>query len=135
MSRSSVRSAACGRAQVEPLPALVVVIAVCVGISTYASAVGTTLSGPTERNVASSTLTQVRETMTENGIVDPTARGRVRTSNGHGLQVNVTVAAGDTAWHVGEAPPADPAVATERVSIRRTTATVRAGHLTVRVWR
>jgi hypothetical protein len=105
------------------------------GISTYASAVGTTLPGPTERNIAASTLTQVRETLSDNGVVEPTARAQVRTENGHGLHVNVTVAAGDTAWHVGEAPPADAAIDTERVSIRSRPATVRSGHLTVRVWR
>jgi len=132
MSRSSARG------QVEPTAALVVLLAVCAAVSTYATGlVGAGHEG--ERNVATPTLDRVVDQLTVGGVADPTRLRRARRATPRGYRLNVTVAVAGKRWHAGPRPPtkwtgADMDTATRSLSIQLAPGRVRPGRIRVEVW-
>jgi hypothetical protein len=126
MSRSS------GRGQVEPTAALVVLLVVCLAVSTYASALG---GGDTRRDFAPPTLDRVVEALSTGGVVDPERTPRARRAGPAGRRLNVTVAAGGRRWHAGPTPPGrDADVATRRIGVAVGVGRVAPGRVRVEVW-
>lgn len=133
MSRSS------GRGQVEPTAALVALLAVCVGVSTYAA----TLEGAgygSDRDVADPTLDRVVDRLAAGGVADPTRRRRARHAGPAGYRLNVTVAAAGRRWHAGPTPPAGANerhgidTASRPLGVRLAPGRVRPGRVRVEVW-
>ncbi|WP_248897500.1 DUF7285 family protein [Haloplanus halobius] len=129
MSRSS------GRAQVEPLAALVVLVAVCAAVSTYAMAVDSAIPEPT-RDVAAPTLERAVRTLATGGVVRPSRTARAARAAPSGYHLNVTVAAAGKRWHVGPAPPGRSGVdtAARSIGVRLNPGQIRPGRVRVEVW-
>jgi hypothetical protein len=130
MSRSS------GRGQVEPLPALVAVGAVCLGLSLYAGALDSQFPAPRGPDPRGA-LDAVHDHAAADGVVDPDALASAPAPEGRRL--NVTLMAGERRWAVGPAPPgASPprgaGRAARRVSVRFGPGDVRPGRMRVVVW-
>lgn len=129
MSRSS------GRGQVEPVAALVVLLAVCGAVSVYAVAVdGAIRAG--ERSVATPTLDRTVDVLAPDGVAKPNRTDRARRSGPAGYQLNVTVAAAGRRWHAGATPPGGAATETaaRAIGVRLGPARVRPGRVRVEVW-
>ena len=130
MSRSSAR-----RGQVEPVPALVAVLAVCLALGAYASVRGTALPGLGHGAPTDAVLADASDAATDadSAVVSPddlTAAGVAP----DGFRVAVTLTAGDREWTAGAEPPDGAASASERVPVRVAPGRVRPGRLTVEVW-
>lgn len=128
MSRSSGR-----RGQVEPTAALVVLVAVCAGVTTYAVALDGAAPRP-ERDVATPTLDRVVAALSSGGAVRPSNLSRVRSLRPRGYRLNVTVAAAGRRWHAGPSPPPTAQAATRPVGVRLGPGRVRPGRVRVEVW-
>jgi hypothetical protein len=130
MSRSSAR-----RAQVEPVPAVVAVLALCLAVTAY----GTVSAGVLPDAGASAPGEQVLEdavdaaTPTGSVVVSPS-----RLTGGVapvGYEAGVRLSAGERSWTAGASdPPPEAATASQRVPVRLGAGTVRPGRLTVEVW-
>jgi hypothetical protein len=130
MSRSSARG------QVEPVAALVCLLAVCVAVSTYATALAGAGYG-TERDVATPTLDRVVDRLAVGGVAVPDRTERAQGVGPTGYRVNVTVAAAGERWHAGPTPPgrrADTDTAARTVGVRLAPGRVRPGRVHVEVW-
>jgi len=131
MSRLSGR-----RGQVEPLAAIVAVVAVGAGLTVYAGALDGHLPGTGQQNVAGPALDRLVDTATDSGSVDPRELGAARTDAvPDGYRLNATLTTGEQQWEIGPNAPASAQAATEQVSVRLAPGRVRPGRLTVRVWR
>lgn len=129
MSRSSVRG------QVEPLAALVVLLAVCGAVSTYVTALDRASPAP-NRDVATPTLERVLDTLADGGIARPARTERAQETGPSGYRLNLTVAAGGRRWDAGPAPPSRSAAdtAARSMSVRLGPGQVRPGRVRVEVW-
>lgn len=133
MSRSS------GRGQIEPTAALVVLLAVCTAVSTYAAALGGA-GYQSDREVAEPTLDRVVDRLAAGGIADPSRRHRARRAGPAGYRLNVTVAAAGERWHAGAKPPTgadgrrDVDSAARSLGVRLAPGRVRPGRVRVEVW-
>lgn len=129
MSRSSARG------QVEPVAALVVLVAVCAAVSTYAAALDGAI-GSEERSIAPPTLDRVVDTLASGGVADPVRTDRARGAGPAGYRLNVTVGAAGHRWHAGPVPPGtvDTETATRRIGVRIGPARIRPGRVGVEVW-
>jgi hypothetical protein len=130
MSRSSAR------AQVEPIAALVCLLAVCAAVSVYATALAGAGYG-TERDVATPTLDRVVDRLAAGGVAVPDRTERARRAGPAGYRLNVTVAAAGARWHAGPMPPgrrADTGTAARTISVRLAPGRVRPGRVRVEVW-
>lgn len=120
--------------QIEPTAALVVLLAVCVAVTAYATAVG----GPVRdrhRDLATPTLDRVVETTATGGVVDPGRTPRARRAGPAGYRLNVTVAAGGRRWRAGPTPPrSDTDVAARRIGVDLGAGRVAPGRVRVEVW-
>lgn len=128
MSRSS------GRAQTEPLAALVAVAMVSLALGLYAGVLDSTLPGQSDRAVAEPALSAVEDRIAPVGVVRP---GRVPESPAagpDGYETNVTVTAGDRRWTAGPSAPDSARRASEQVGVRVGPASVVPGRLRVVVW-
>jgi len=130
MSHSSARG------QVEPIAALVCLLAVCAAVSTYATA----LAGAgyeTDRDVAEPTLDRVVDRLAAGGVAVPDRMERARRAGPRGYRLNVTVAAAGERWHAGPTPPgrrADTDTAARTIGVRLAPGRVRPGRVRVEVW-
>jgi hypothetical protein len=130
MSRSS------GRGQVEPTAALVVVLAVCAAVSTYATALGGA-GYETERDVAAPTLDRVVDRLAVGGVAEPRRRERARRAGPMGYRLNITLATAGQRWYAGPTPPdhrADRDTTARAIGIRLAPGRVRPGRVRVEVW-
>jgi hypothetical protein len=127
MSRSS------GRGQVEPTAALVVLLAVCASVSTYATVLGGA-GYEAERDVATPTLERVVDRLAIGGVADPTRRRRAQRAGPAGYRVNVTLASGGRRWYAGPTPSADVDTAVRTLGVRLAPGRVRPGRVRVEVW-
>lgn len=127
MSRSSARG------QVEPTAALVVLLAVCGAVSTYATVLGGA-GYEAERDVAVPTLDRVVDRLATGGVADPAQRRRARHAGPAGYRVNVTLAAAGRRWHAGPSPAEDADTATRTLGVRLAPGRVRPGRVRVEVW-
>jgi hypothetical protein len=134
MSRSSARG------QVEPTAALVVLLAVCAAVSTYA----TVLNGAgheAEREVAAPTLDRVVDRVAVGGVAEPSRRRRAQRAGPAGYRLNVTLAAAGRRWHAGPKRPGpgaaagtDTDAATRTLGVRLAPGRIRPGRVRVVVW-
>ena len=130
MSRSSARG------QVEPIAALVCLLAVCIAVSTYATALAG-MEYETERNVAAPTLDRVVDRLATGGVAVPDRTGRARRAGPTGYRLNVTVAAAGERWHAGATPPGrrvDTDTAARTIGVRLAPGRIRPGRVRVEVW-
>lgn len=126
MSRSS------DRAQVEPLPALVAVGAVCLGLSLYAGVLVDRLP-PSPGPDADVALDVVHDHAAEDGVLDPDRLSTAPTPDGRSR--NVTLVVQDRRWTVGPSPTAGRGDrARQTASVRLGPGRVRPGRLRVVVW-
>lgn len=130
MSRSSVR-----KGQVEPTAALVALLAVCAGVTTYATALGAAVP-PVDRDVARPTLDRVVDSLSTGGVVHPTRAGRAKRVGPSGYRLNVSVAAAGRRWTAGPTPPeaGRTDAAARPTSVRLGPGRIRPGRVRVEVW-
>ena len=130
MSRSSAR-----RAQVEPVAAVVAVLALCLALAAY----GAVSEGVLPDRESSAPADQVLD----DAVDAATAAGSVVVSPAHltgdvtpaGYEVSVRLTASERSWTVGaDSPPPDATSASRRVPVRVTPEDVQPGRLTVEVW-
>jgi hypothetical protein len=120
--------------QVEPTAALVVLLAVCLAVSTYATAIDGAARERT-RDRATPTLDRTVELLETGGTVDPTRTRRAARSGPAGYRLNVTVAAAGRRWHAGPTPPGRGTDATARpIGVDLGGGRVAAGRVRVEVW-
>ncbi|SDZ88360.1 hypothetical protein SAMN04488065_0992 [Haloplanus vescus] len=131
MSHSSARG------QVEPTAALVVLLAVCSAVSTYAVALDG--AGMAERrNLASPTLDRVTDRLVTGGVAHTERLDRAQDAGPSGYRCRVTIAAAGERWSAGPTPPSrrrevvDTAV--RRLGVRLAPGRVRPGRVRVVVW-
>jgi hypothetical protein len=132
MSRSSARG------QVEPTAALVVLLAVCAAVSTYATVLGGA-GHEVERDVASPTLDRVVDRLAVGGVAEPARRRRAQRAGPTGYRLNVTLAAGGRRWHAGPKRPgpgasADTDAAARALGVRLAPGRIRPGRVRVVMW-
>lgn len=131
MSRSSAR-----RAQVEPVPAVVAVLALCLAIAAYGSVRAGVFPAADEQTApAAQVLDDVDDAATPAGsrvvMPDRLSVGPVPA----GYEATVRLAAGGRNWTAGAAdPPASASGAARPVPVRVAPGAVRPGRLTVVVW-
>lgn len=138
MSPSSGRdeTGSSARGQTEPLAALVAVFAIGVAVSTYALGAQHALptAGDRDRDVAEPTLRRVADSLTADGVVDPSRLNQSLAAAPDGYALNVTVSVGNRTLTTGPTPPDGAERATRPVSVRLSPGWVRPGHLRVEVW-
>lgn len=124
-------SSSSGRAQAEPVVALVCVAVLCVALAGYATASEAVL--PTaDRDHAPSVLAVVTDELVRNAVADP---GRLESAAGASpLAVNATLTVGNETWQVGPVPPARADAASRPVAVRTDHGTVALGTLRVVAW-
>mgnify|MGYP006284956747 FL=1 len=130
MSRSSARG------QVEPLAALVGLLAVCAAVSTYATALAG-VGYEADRDVATPTLDRVTDRLATGGVADPGRRAMAQRAGPAGYRLNVTVAAAGRRWYAGPTPPgerADTDTVGRTIGVRLAPGRVRPGRVRVEVW-
>jgi hypothetical protein len=114
----------------------VVSLAVCVAVSTYATAlVGAGYEA--DRNVAAPTLDRVVDRLATGGVADPGRRERARHAGPAGYRLNVTLAAAGQRWSVGPTPPSsrtDADTAAHSLGVRLAPGRIRPGRVRVEVW-
>lgn len=129
-------SCSSGRAQTEPLAALIAVAAVAIGLSLYAGVLEDVLDDPPQRDHAEPALDRVERTVAPAGVVRPNRLDDALASGPDGYRLNVTVTADGRRWSKGPDPPSatvDRAV--RRVSVAVEPSEVEPGELRVVVWR
>jgi hypothetical protein len=131
MSRSSAR-----RAQVEPVAAVVAVLALCLALAAY----GAVSAGVLPRRGGPAPADQVLDdavdaATTEGGVVVWPSRLSGDVVPG-GYEASVRLSAGEQTWTAGvDSPPPDAASASRRVPVRVGPGKVRPGRFNVEVWR
>lgn len=121
------------RGQVQPLVAIVAVVAVCLGLGLYAGAVDDHLHED-GRSVAPATLEAVEDAVAPAGVARPDRIGAGRASGPSGYATNVTIATGGDRWTEGPRPAATARRAGTRIAVRRGPTDVAPGRIEVRVW-
>ncbi|ODR83217.1 hypothetical protein BG842_13055 [Haladaptatus sp. W1] len=126
-----------GRAQTEPVAAIVAVFAVCFGLLAYTGVLGDAMPR-SERTLGPTTLPSVRDAASSNGILIPTHLTE-SSATPDGYRCNVTLTVGKREWHDGPTPPSNAKVpsssAATTVSVRIAPGDVRPGRLRVVVWK
>ncbi|WP_132057429.1 DUF7285 family protein [Halorussus amylolyticus] len=128
-----------GRAQVEPLAALVAVFAVGLAVSAYAGVLDAALPTP-DRDVAEPTGQRVERAVTDAGVVEPDRLADGLHAGPDGYRLNLTLAADGETWREGPPVPdradAPDALDTAEfvVSVRVGPGRVQPGRLRVAVW-
>ena len=129
MSRSSASEGA--RGQVQPLPALVAVLALTLALTAYAD-VTQSLPSPGEPSPAVPALKRVEAVATTGAVLQPDALSPAAAGlEGH--RVNVTLRTSERRLSAGPAPPETAQEASTRVAVD-TDGRVRPGVLEVEVW-
>lgn len=129
MSRSSR-----GRAQAEPVVALVALVVVGAAISLYAGVLGS-VSFDTDRGTAELAAERVRATLEDDGVVRPDALSNATTASPDGYTMNVTLRTVDGSHSVGPPVPVRATSETRVVPARVEPDRIRPATVTVRVWR
>lgn len=122
-----------GRAQAEPLAALVALFAVGAALSVYAGVLDGTLS-TTDRNPAEPTVERAERAVTEVGVVDPDTLPTGLRAGPEGYRVNLTLDAAGRTWRAGPTPPPSADSADLAVSVRVGPGRIRPGRLRAEVW-
>ncbi|MFB6184097.1 MAG: hypothetical protein ABEI96_06035 [Haloarculaceae archaeon] len=129
MSRSS------GRGQLEPVPALLAVLAVVAGLTLYVGVVDDALPGSRSRAVAGDVADTVERTASVAGAVRPGRLDAGRATAPDGYDCNVTLVVDGRRWTSGPSPVPGAQRTTRLVGVRLSPGRVRRGRLGVTVWR
>jgi len=130
MSRSSAR-----RAQVEPVAAVVAVLALCLAVAAYGAVSETALPGRTESAPVEQVLDDAVDAALVEGDVVVSPERLTDAVAPAGYETSVELTAGERAWTAGASdPPPEAASASERVPVRVAPGDVGPGRLTVEVW-
>lgn len=124
-------SSSSGRAQAEPLVALVCVAVLCVALAGYATASDAVLP-TTDRDHAPAALAVVADDLVRNSVADPDRLERAAAASP--IAVNATLSVGNETWQVGPVPPARADAASRPVAVRTGPGTVALGTLRVVAW-
>ncbi|WP_311170961.1 DUF7285 family protein [Halobellus ordinarius] len=142
LCRSSRAFSTCSRAQTTPIVALIALLAVCTGVSLYATSLGAVVPTGTDNALAEPTLDRVYDAVSEGGVVSPVGLSRAETVAPDGHHLAVVVTTPDGRWTNGRVPPAgggstETAVDTadRPVSVAVGDGSVVWGRLRVYVWR
>ncbi|WP_338727718.1 hypothetical protein [Haladaptatus sp. DJG-WS-42] len=127
MQRSSAR-----RGQLDPVPALIAVVVVGLGMSLYAGVVTDFL--PSQQVNPTPTLHQMSAQLQTNGVVEPETLTDLDSVGPAGYETNVTLETAAERWTRGPTPPTNAVTARARVSIRVAPGCINPGWLTVRMW-
>lgn len=128
MSRSS------GRAQTEPLAALVAVVAVGLGLSLYVGVLDVELPGSSDRQLADAAIERVESAIAPASVALPSRMAEAQAAGPDGYQTNVTLTTEDHRWNSGPSVPDSVDAATTRLGVRVGRSRIRTGSLRVRVW-
>lgn len=123
-------SSSAGRAQIEPLPALVAVSAFVAALGFYAVAFHG-VPTDTDRNVEGLALSRVVASSSTGGVLSPEAVDPVPPN---GYEMATVVRADGRAWRTGPRPPDDAPTATTTTLVR-TDSGEQVGRVRVWVWR
>lgn len=122
------------RGQVEPLAALVAVMAVCAGITMYAGvAVEFTHQGE-DRSVADPTLDRVSADFLTDGSIDPSEISDKSYLAPRDHKLAITVETPQRKWDCGKSAPSTAESASKPVSVQVDRGIIETGTLTVEVW-
>jgi hypothetical protein len=124
-----------GRAQFEPVVALVAVLAVSAGLVTYADTLSGVLPGDRDRQTARTALDRVHDRLRVAGGVVPERLDRALAAVPEGWRAEVSLRSGGKDWQRGPDPPAENLSARRRVSVRLTGSEHEPGTLRVVLWR
>lgn len=125
MSRSS------GRGQVEPLPALVAVVAICLAVSLHAGVLDDRIAALAhDRPPVDRTLDRVHDRLWNGSAADPD-RLAIPPIQG---EANASLATATHRWTVGPTPPPDAARAARRTAVRLRPGVTQPARLRVVVW-
>jgi len=130
MSRWSAR-----RAQVEPVAAVVAVLALCLALAAYGSVSAGVLPGRAASAPAGQVLDDAVDAATPAGsvVASPSALSGAVAPAGYETRVRLT--SGSRSWTAGaDSPPPAAASASRRVPVRVAPGEVAPGRLTVEVW-
>lgn len=136
MSRSS------GKAQVEPVVALVATLVVTAGLGLYAGGVDRHLDRVDQRTTDAATATlahqtadRVADTARVDGTVRPGRLSTAVTSGPAGYRLNATLRTRTGRWTAGPPTPEDAVGVERRVTVQLGPGRARPGSLRVWVWR
>ncbi|MFC7155587.1 hypothetical protein ACFQPA_08960 [Halomarina halobia] len=130
MSRSSGR-----RAQVEPVAALVALVALSLAVSLYAGvAVESVAPDADDGGTAATAADRAVALVAPAGVATPADLPAVTDAAPAGYRLNATLSAGGERWHLGPAAPSTAPHATRPVSVRLSPGRVVPGTLSVVVW-
>lgn len=122
------------RGQVEPLAALVAVLAVGFALALYVDALAAARPPPTESGVADATLPRVRAAVTDGSVARPELLADAVERGPEGHDVNVTLSTDERTWTAGPVAPAEAPNASRPVGVRRAPGRIEPGLLRVVVW-
>ena len=129
MSRSSAR------AQVEPIAALVAVLAVGIGLSLYAGALDDRLAASgNDRDRAGTAADRLVVELSAFDAVEPPTSKEVTAAAPTNYALNATLTTDGHRWTAGPAPPGEADRTERNVSVRVSPGRVRPGRLEVSVW-
>lgn len=120
------------RGYVEPLAAIVSVLAVAVGVTVYAVAVADVLR-PDDRAVADTVLDELLRDGRVAGVLDPARLAGADPPAG--WTANVTLSSPAGRWTRGPVPPEAAEAASRVIAVRLGPGSIRPGRLTVVAWR
>ena len=123
-----------GRAQTEPLAALVAVAAVGLGLSLYVGVLDAELPGSPDRQLADSAIERVESAMAPSAVALPSRTDEGRAAGPTGYRTNVTLTADGRRWSSGPSAPVSADAASVRIGVRLGPAQIRTGTLRVWVW-
>jgi len=123
-------SSSAGRAQIEPLPALVAVSAFVAALGFYAVAFHG-VPADTDRNVEGLALAHVVASASTGGVLVPDA---IDPEPPHGYEMATVVRADGGVWRTGPRPP-DGAPSATTTALVRTDSGEQVGRVRVWVWR
>jgi hypothetical protein len=123
------------RGHVEPVAALVAVVAIGMGLTFYATTLDRSMAAyDGGRDLAEPTADRVRRAVTEGGVLSPADLSAGLDATPAGYRLWVGLDAGDRSWDVGPSPPPEARHTTRLVSVRVGPGNVRPGELEVAVW-
>lgn len=122
-----------GRAQTEPLAALVALLAVCTGVALYAG-VAQDAAPTVEPAAAAPAMERLSTVAVEDGTVAPAAVPEPEAIVAGGREARITLAYGDRVRTYGPEPPRNAARSARPVSVRVRPGVRRPGRLVVEVW-
>lgn len=123
------------RGQVEPLVALVAVVAVCIGLGLYAGVLDATRSVDADRATVETVASRALDAVAPTGVASQNRLAEALDAAPDGYRLNATLLSGSHRWSVGPAPTGRGRTADRPTGVRLAPGDVRPGTLRVVLWR